>query len=112
MEEISQETKSLIISIGKVAGSILLGMVGKFSMDKAMGKKMTWPHIISSLGIGLFVGVICHGLLMKSGHEAEASYGTAAAAMFSKEIMVAIYATDWKKTIADILKYWSDKFKR
>lgn len=111
MEQISEEAKSALISIGKVLGSILLGMVGKFSMDKAMGKKLTWAHVLSSLGIGLFVGILSHKMLMHSGHSNEASFIVPLSAMFSKEVMIALYTNNWKKTISDVLKYWSDKFK-
>jgi hypothetical protein len=90
---------------------ILIGIIGKFSHDLIMGKRLTWVQVFASIGIALFCGFLASVICMHNFPD-KAAYIVPIATLLSEKIVVAILAVDYKMIASEFANYWADKFKK
>lgn len=111
MEIFKEEITAFFSKIWVWGVYILIGIIGKFSHDLIMGKRLSWLQIFASIGIALFCGFIASVICMNNFPD-KAAYIVPIATLLSEKIMVAILAIDYKMLAAEIAQYWVDKTKK
>ncbi len=90
---------------------IAIGMIGKFSHDLVTGKKLSWTQVFSSIGIALFVGFISSAICMYNDWQQQGQYIVPICTLLSEKLVLALFAVDYKKMMAEFAQYWADKMK-
>lgn len=111
MENPEKETLTFLSKAWVWILYIVVGIIGKFSHDLIMGRKLTWLQVLSSIGIALFMGflssVICY-----TRYPDYAAFIVPVSTLLSEKIIIAIFSIDFKKLVAEIAQYWADKFRK
>lgn len=58
MSDKEQELLNFFSRWGALGAYILIGLLGKFGLDIATGKRMTWPYVFGSGCVAIFAGWI------------------------------------------------------
>ena len=95
MAEIKQEILTLLTKVWVWLLLVLLGLIGKISVDMLQGRKMTGRQILSSIGIGLFVGVVTAALCVYKGWTQAGIVIIPIATSMSEKIMLALFSIDY-----------------
>lgn len=111
MELFKEEIVSFFSKIWVWGLYILIGVIGKFSHDLIMGKRLSWVQVFASIGIALFCGFIASVVCMNHFPE-HAAYIVPISTLLSEKIIVAILAVDYKALAAEFAQYWADKAKK
>lgn len=111
MEMFKEEIAAFLSKIWVWGVYILIGIIGKFSHDLIMGKRLTWLQIFASIGIALFCGFIASVICMNNFPD-KAAYIVPVATLLSEKIVVALVAVDYKTIISEMAQYWADKSKK
>lgn len=112
MAEIKEEIMNFITKGWALLLYLFIGLIGKFSYDMASGKKMSWVQVLSSIGIGIFVGALTYTICIHQKMDKEASIIVPISTLLSEKIMVALFSIDYKKIAADMADYFSNKLKK
>lgn len=111
MAEVKEEILTFLSKVWAWLIYILIGLMAKYSYDFMTGKKITFLQAMASAGIALFVGFIASVICLHNGYEQQGMWVVPCATLVSDKIVMALFAFDYKGTIGDWLKYWSDKWK-
>jgi hypothetical protein len=101
MTDIKDELLTLFSKIWTWVCLILLGMVGMFSHNLYVGRKMTFREAIGSFGVSFFVGVLTSLLCYLQEWDKAGVWIVPFATLLSDKIMMAILALDWDKNIKE-----------
>lgn len=111
MEMFKEEITAFISKIWVWFVYILVGLIGKFSYDIMLGKRLTWLQIFASIGIALFCGFIA-SVVCANNFPEHAPYIVPISTLLSEKLVVALVAVDYKTIISEIAQYWADKSKK
>lgn len=111
MELLKEEIVAFFSKVWVWGLYILIGLIGKFSHDLIMRKRITWVQAFASIGIALFCGFIASVVCMNN-FPAQAAYIVPIVTLLSEKIIVAIFAVDYKALVAEMAQYWANKAKK
>lgn len=111
MEFFKEEIVSFFSKIWVWLFYIFLGIIGKFSHDLIMKRKLTWVQAFASIGIALFCGFIA-SVVCANNFPEQAAYIVPIATLLSEKFFVAVFAIDYKALAAEFAQYWADKAKK
>ena len=111
MEIFKEEIVAFFSKIWMWGLYIFIGIIGKFSHDLIMRKRITWVQAFASIGIALFCGFIASVVCMHN-FPNQAAYIVPISTLLSEKIVVAVFAVDYKLLAAEIAEYWVNKAKK
>lgn len=111
MEFLKEEIASFLSKAWVWCAYIIIGIVGKFSHDLIMGKKLTWLQVFASIGIALFTGFIASMICLHNFPD-KAAYIVPISTLLSEKIIIAVFSIDYKKIASDLVAYFADKIKK
>lgn len=111
MELLKEEIVAFFSKVWVWGLYILIGLIGKFSHDLIMRKRITWVQAFASIGIALFCGFIA-SVICANNFPEQAAYIVPIATLLSEKFFVAIFAIDYKALAAEFAQYWADKAKK
>lgn len=82
---------------------VLIGIVAKFSLDLAQGKKISFLQAIGSVGISLFIGFLA-AVWCTNNNPSLAPYIVPIATLSADKIIMVIIGIDWKEFIGYFIK--------
>lgn len=110
MERLTDEVFVFFSKIWTVVGLILLGLIGKLSIDVITGKKITFLQAFASTGAAFFVGIITHFYCATHNLIEEEMYIVPMTTLLSDKIIIAFMSVNYRKIVSDIAGYWKDYF--
>lgn len=108
MERLTDEIYIFFSKIYTVLAWILLGLIGKFSMDYVNGKRLTFRQGLASSGIAIFVGIMADVLCTHFGIPEQSKFITPISTLLSDNIMKAIFTLKWKMVVHQWFDWWSN----
>lgn len=112
MERAFDEIASIFNSAWKLFCLIMLGLIGKFSIDVITGRRITLLQAFASAGIAVFVGVVANFMCEYNELQRQSNFIVPVATLMSDKLITAIMALNVKKIVHEWLKYWVNKTKK
>lgn len=111
MSEFKEEFLMFISKVWLWLVYIIVGIIGKFSHDFIMGKRLSWVQVFASIGIALFCGFIA-SMICYNNFPDKAAYIVPVATLLSEKLIIALFSIDYAKIFAEIAQYFADKWKK
>jgi len=108
MEQIKEELITFASKAWLFCLYIVVGIIGKFSHDFIMGKRLSWTQVLASIGIALFCGFLASMVCYNKFPE-YAAYIVPIATLLSEKLVIALLSVDYKKLAAEIAAYWANR---
>ena len=108
MEILKEEIAAFLSKAWVWCAYIIIGIVGKFSHDLIMGKKLTWLQVFASIGIALFMGFIASMICIRNFPD-QAAYIVPISTLLSEKLIIALFSVNYKQIFQDIAKYFSKR---
>jgi hypothetical protein len=97
------EFASVFSKIWVILLYILIGIMGKFSNDLLLGRKLTFRQVVGQAGVCLFCGFLSWVLCKHLGWENYAGVICPMTTYLSDKLMLALFSIEWKTIILDVI---------
>lgn len=111
MEFIKEELLAMFTKAWVFLLYIFIGLVGMFSHNFILGRKLTRLQIFGSIGMALFCGFIA-SMMCYNNFPEYAAYIVPTATLLSEKLVIAALSIDYKKLMADLASYFANKYQK